>query len=104
MDWRKTLVTEEPGFEDYAEKVGRKLSYAAAIREALEMALTSDERVFVMGQGVDDPEGMFGITRDLHKKYGRDRIFDTPLSENALTGVAVGAALTCPPKRSPVSC
>ena len=94
MDWRKTLVKEEPGFEDYAEKAGRKLSYVAAIREALELALTHDERVFVMGQGIDDPEGMLGITLDLHRKYGEDRVFDTPLSENALTGVAVGAALS----------
>jgi pyruvate dehydrogenase E1 component beta subunit len=47
-----------------------------------------------MGQGVDDPSGMFGITLDLHKKYGSERVFDTPLSENALTGIAVGAAIT----------
>jgi pyruvate dehydrogenase E1 component beta subunit len=46
-----------------------------------------------MGQGVDDPMGMFGTTLDLHKKYGSERVFDTPLSENALTGVAVGAAI-----------
>lgn len=91
MDWSKTLVKEEIDFE--ADKEGRKLSYAAAIREALELALTNDERVFVMGQGVDDPVGMFGITVDLHKKYGQERVFDTPLSENALTGVAIGAAL-----------
>src|SRR4030067_281047 len=92
MDWSKTLVKEEINFE--ADKEGRKLSYTAAIKEALELALTNDERVYVMGQGVDDPVGMFGITVDLQKKYGRDRVFDTPLSENALTGVAVGAALT----------
>ncbi len=91
MDWSKTLVKEEINFE--ADKEGRKLSYVAAIREALELALTKDERVFVMGQGVDDPSGMFGITLDLHKKYGQERVFDTPLSENALTGVAIGAAL-----------
>jgi len=94
VDWSKTLIEGELSFEDYAEKAGRKLSYAAAIREALELALSRDERVFVMGQGVDDPVGMFGITLDLHKKYGEDRVFDTPLSENALTGVATGAALT----------
>jgi len=94
MDWRKTLVKQEPGFEDYAEDAGRQLSYVAAIREALELALTHDERVFVMGQGIDDPEGMLGITLDLHRKYGENRVFDTPLSENALTGVAVGAALS----------
>jgi len=95
VDWSKTLIEEqELGFEDYAENLGRKLSYVAAIREALELALTCDERVFIMGQGVDDPVGMFGITLDLHKKYGKDRVFDTPLSENALTGVAIGAALS----------
>lgn len=91
MDWSKTLVKEELRLE---EKQGRQLGYAAAIREALELALTNDDRVFVMGQGVDDPAGMFGITIDLHKKYGSHRVFDTPLSENALTGIAVGAALT----------
>ncbi len=93
MDWSKTLVKEELNFDDSSERQGRKLSYAAALMEALELALSSDERVFVMGQGVDDPVGMFGITKDLDKKYGADRVFDTPLSENALTGVAVGAAL-----------
>jgi len=91
VDWSKTLVKEELDFEE--QKAGRKLSYVAAIREALELALTGDERVFVMGQGVDDVAGMFGITLDLDKKYGRHRVFDTPLSENALTGVATGAAL-----------
>ena len=95
MDWSKTLIEEqELGFKDYAANLGRKLSYAAAIEEALELALTRDERVFIMGQGVDDPVGMFGITSGLHKKYGKDRVFDTPLSENALTGVAIGAALS----------
>ena len=94
MDWSKTLVKEELASEEDTDKLGRKLSYVAAIREALELSLTHDERVFVMGQGVDDPSGMFGITLDLHKKYGEDRVFDTPLSENALTGVAIGAALS----------
>jgi len=94
VDWSKTLVKEEFASEEDTDKLGRKLSYVAAIREALELSLTHDERVFVMGQGVDDPSGMFGITLDLHKKYGEDRVFDTPLSENALTGVAIGAALS----------
>lgn len=71
----------------------RKLSYVEAIREAFDQALANDKRVFLMGQGVDDPFGMFGATLNLHKKYGKDRVFDTPLSENSLTGVAIGAAL-----------
>jgi pyruvate/2-oxoglutarate/acetoin dehydrogenase E1 component len=95
MDWSKTLIREEElPVGDHVEKQGRQLSYTAAVREALELLLTSDERTFVMGQGVDDPAGMFGITLDLHKKYGEHRVFDTPLSENALTGVAIGAALS----------
>jgi len=93
MDWSKTLVKEELNFDDDVEETGRQLSYVAAVREALELALTKDERVFIMGQGVDDPSGMFGITLDLHKKYGEHRVFDTPLSENGLTGIAIGAAL-----------
>jgi pyruvate/2-oxoglutarate/acetoin dehydrogenase E1 component len=94
VDWSKTLIKEdELSLEDDTGESGRKLSYVAAVREALELALTSDKHVFIMGQGVDDPSGMFGITLDLHKKYGEDRVFDTPLSENALTGVAIGAAL-----------
>jgi len=71
----------------------RRLAYAEAIREALDQALESDHRVFVMGQGVDDPSGMFGCTLDLHKKHGSERVFDTPLAENGLMGVAVGAAI-----------
>jgi pyruvate dehydrogenase E1 component beta subunit len=46
-----------------------------------------------MGQGVDDPAGMFGATRGLQLEFGRTRVFDTPLAENAMTGIAVGAAL-----------
>jgi len=72
---------------------GRRITYAEAVREGLAQALALDKRVFVMGQGVDDPSGMFGATRDLHKEFGAERVFDTPLAETALTGIAVGAAM-----------
>lgn len=83
----------EPAF--FIENAGcdRVLGYDEAIREALQLALKNDRRTFVMGQGVDDPQGMFGATRDLHLEFGRERVFDTPLSEGALTGIATGAAL-----------
>src|SRR3989304_2590214 len=94
MPWTKILIEkQEPGFDEHAGQDVRKLTFPQALREALDQALERDDRVFVMGQGVDDPMGMFGTTLDLHKKYGEERVFDTPLSENALTGVAVGAAL-----------
>ena len=47
-----------------------------------------------MGLGVPDPKGIFGTTIGLEEKFGKDRVFDIPLSENALTGVALGAAIT----------
>jgi acetoin:2,6-dichlorophenolindophenol oxidoreductase subunit beta len=52
-----------------------------------------DPRVFVMGVGVDDPGGIFGTTRAAHEAFGDARVFDTPISENCTTGVALGAAL-----------
>jgi pyruvate dehydrogenase E1 component beta subunit len=94
MPWTKILIEkQEPGFDEHAGQDVRKLTFPQALREALDQAMERDDRVFVMGQGVDDPTGMFGTTLDLHKKYGSERVFDTPLSENAMTGVAVGAAI-----------
>lgn len=92
--WLKiTPEISEPDFFQESETLGRQLSYAGAIREALDQAMDLDPRVFVMGQGVDDPSGMFGSTLNLHKKFGSERVFDTPLSENGLMGIAVGAAI-----------
>ena len=71
----------------------RKLSYPDAIREALSQALDLDKSVFVMGQGINDSIGMFGATTNLYQWYGEDRVFDTPLAETGLTGIAVGAAM-----------
>lgn len=94
MPWTKIKAeVNEPDYGHAGEGEGRRLDYAAAIHEALDQALSLDPRVFVMGQGVDDPAGMFGATRDLHLKHGRERVFDTPLAETALTGVAAGAAM-----------
>lgn len=84
---------KEPTFHSEADGCERVLRYNEAIQEALRIALKKDKRVFIMGQGVDDPEGMFGTTKDLHKDFGRERVFDTPLSEGALMGVSIGAAL-----------
>ena len=92
--WLKiTPELNEPDFYQKSEDLSRRLSYAEAIHEALDQALELDPRVFVMGQGVDDPSGMFGVTLNLHKKYGGARVFDTPLAENALTGIAIGTAI-----------
>ena len=71
----------------------REISYADALYEAAASEMERDPSVFVFGLGVDDPKGMYGTTKDLHVRFGADRNFDTPLSEDAMTGVAIGAAL-----------
>ncbi|MEM9320289.1 MAG: alpha-ketoacid dehydrogenase subunit beta [Pseudomonadota bacterium] len=72
----------------------RELSYAEAIREAMDIALGEDERVVLMGEDIGVYGGAFGVTGDLAEKYGSDRVMDTPISELGGAGVAVGAALT----------
>ncbi|MFH1314589.1 MAG: transketolase C-terminal domain-containing protein [Candidatus Eisenbacteria bacterium] len=71
----------------------RTLTYADAIREATEQEMARDPRVIVMGLGVDDPKGIYGTTLGLRDEFGPERVFDTPLSEDAMTGVAIGASL-----------
>lgn len=71
----------------------RILTYAEAVREATEQEMERDPSVIVMGIGVDDPKAIYGTTRGLVEKFGRGRVFDTPLAEEGMTGVAIGAAL-----------
>lgn len=54
----------------------------------------ADDTVYVMGLGVPDPKGIFGTTLGLQEKYGPERVMDMPLAESAMTGVAIGAAMT----------
>jgi pyruvate dehydrogenase E1 component beta subunit len=92
MPWAEALITSKAAGQEVTEE-GRVLSYVDALHEALSLALELDPKVFVLGQGVNDSPGMFGVTTDLHKKFGQDRVFDTPLSEEGLTGICTGAAL-----------
>lgn len=94
FDWdKKSIEKEEPGFQHLGKIGKRKISYAEALYETFDQVLAGNKDVFIMGQGVDDPFSMFGSTLNLHKKYGVNRVFDTPLSEEGMTGIAVGAAL-----------
>jgi len=72
---------------------GRVLTYVDAICEALEQEMSRDPDVFVFGLDVDDHKGIQGSTRGLLEKFGAERVFTTPLSEDAMTGVAIGAAM-----------
>jgi pyruvate/2-oxoglutarate/acetoin dehydrogenase E1 component len=72
----------------------RKVSYAQAINEALSQMMSEDERVFLIGQGVTSPWYVGSTTVGLIEQFGPERVIDTPVSENGVTGVAVGAALS----------
>ena len=71
----------------------REISYSQAIREAFVELLRTDSRVFILGQGVWSPWYVGTSMKDLDKEFGRGRIIDTPVSEAATTGAAVGAAI-----------
>src|ERR671925_1125790 len=71
----------------------RHLSYVEAVREATDQEMERDPSVILFGLDVDDPKAIQGTTRGLAEKYGLERVFGTPLSEDAMTGAAVGMAL-----------
>ena len=70
----------------------RKLTMAQAISEAIGQEIERDPDVFVMGEDVGKYGGIFGATGGLLAKHGKDRIMDTPISETAFIGTAIGAA------------
>jgi pyruvate dehydrogenase E1 component beta subunit len=72
----------------------RELSFAMAIQEAMAIAMEADDRVFLMGEDIGVYGGAFQVTGDLVDRFGEERVMDTPISELAGAGVAVGAALT----------
>lgn len=94
MPWDEALVSSLPQTAKVDQAGGRVINYTEALKEAMDIALAADPSVFIMGQGVDDPGGMFGITKGLPQKFGAHRVFDTPLSEEGMTGIGVGAAMT----------
>lgn len=73
--------------------MARNTTYANAILEAMQQAMAYDNNVITFGLGVDDPKAIFGTTKGLQEQFGSNRVFDMPAAENAMTGVAIGAAL-----------
>ena len=71
-----------------------ELEVREAIRQALDEELERDERVIFFGEDVAVAGGVFAVTPGLHEKYGSSRVFDTPISELAMTGAAYGASIT----------
>jgi pyruvate/2-oxoglutarate/acetoin dehydrogenase E1 component len=71
----------------------RNLKYVDALCEAFAQEMERDPSVFLFGLDVDDHKAIQGSTRGLVQKFGPQRVFGTPLSEDAMTGVAIGAAM-----------
>src|SRR6476659_7558144 len=71
----------------------RELSYLEAVREALAEERRREPKVFVLGEDVGPYGGAFGVTQGLHEEFGEMRVVDTPISESAIIGISVGAAL-----------
>lgn len=71
----------------------RSLKYSEALAEATLQAMEDLPKLFLIGEGIDDPKGTFGTTLGANKLYGAKRVYDSPLSEAALTGIGIGAAI-----------
>lgn len=71
-----------------------EMTYRDALRKALHDAMTEDPSVILLGEEVGRYGGAYGVTKDLIKEFGADRVIDTPISEPAIVGAAVGAAMT----------
>ena len=71
-----------------------ELTYRDALRQALDDSMAQDSTVVVIGEEVGRYGGAYGVTKGLFEKYGAERVIDTPISEAAIVGAAVGAAMT----------
>lgn len=71
----------------------RTLSYIEAITEAMREEMQRDENVFILGEDVGKKGGVFRATDGLYDEFGGERVLDTPLSESAIAGVAIGASM-----------
>lgn len=69
------------------------MTYGEAIRDGLRQAMRQDERVYVLGEDVAEYGGVYGITKGLCEEFGKRRVKNTPLSEMAIVGEAIGAAI-----------
>ena len=71
----------------------RTITYRDALREAIREEMQRDERVFIMGEDIAGYGGTYAVTKGLFEEFGEKRVRDTPLAEEAIAGVAIGAAL-----------
>jgi pyruvate/2-oxoglutarate/acetoin dehydrogenase E1 component len=94
LDEVYSVVSRDEGETVPPGAASRTMQYVEALREALREEMLRDERVFVMGEGVGGlQDGVFNVTKGLQQQFGEWRVMDTPLSEAAIAGAGVGAAM-----------
>jgi pyruvate/2-oxoglutarate/acetoin dehydrogenase E1 component len=71
-----------------------EITFVQALRDALYEEMRGDDKIFIMGEDVGLGEGAFGVTRGLMREFGSERVKDAPISEAAIVGAGVGAAMT----------
>ncbi|WP_221568391.1 alpha-ketoacid dehydrogenase subunit beta [Alkalihalobacillus sp. TS-13] len=72
----------------------REITYLEAVREAMSQEMRKNENVFILGEDIGVYGGAFGVTRGMIEEFGAERVRNTPISESAIAGAAVGSALT----------
>src|SRR5581483_4453529 len=70
-----------------------EITVREAIRQAITEEMERDQRVFIMGEDIDAYGGSYAITGGLSKKFGQERVLDTPISETVIVGAGCGAAM-----------
>ncbi len=76
-----------------SEPTSRRISYSQALNEALSEEMERDPSILMLGEDIAEAGGVFGVTKGLYKKFGENRVLDTPISEQGLVGAALGASL-----------
>ena len=71
----------------------RELTYRAAVKEAIAEAMRADDDVFIMGEDIAEMGGSMGVTQGLFDEFGSERVRNTPISEMAIVGAGIGAAM-----------
>lgn len=87
-------VQPQRNYHRMSSNSSRELEYSLAINEALHQVMNAHEDIILLGQGIKSPWYVGNTCRGLLEAFGEDRVIDTPISENAMTGMAVGASIS----------
>ena len=96
MPWTNLVADQQisrSGLEGFSEGQ-RRITYGQAVAEAMTQAMVLDQSVITLGQGVDAAGYVYDTTKGLSERFGKERVVETPIAEAAITGLALGAAIT----------